>query len=163
MTKIGVVMDPIGSIYAYKDTTLALLLEAQRRGWDLHYMEQNHLFLRDGKSFAHMHPLRVKDDNADWFELGDLSTQPLSFLDVILMRKDPPFDMEYVYTTYLLEQAQQEGVLVVNKPQSLRDANEKMFSLVSSGSVGALSRVARSILRSSERGSWADTCMVIAP
>jgi glutathione synthase len=128
MTKIGVVMDPIGSIYAYKDTTLALLLEAQRRGWDLHYMEQNHLFLRDGESFAHMYPLRVKDDNADWFELGDPSTQPLSFLDVILMRKDPPFDMEYVYTTYLLEQAQQEGVLVVNKPQGLRDANEKMFT-----------------------------------
>jgi len=128
MTKIGVVMDPIGTIHAYKDTTLALLLEAQRRGWDLYYMEQNHLFMRDGKSFAHMYPLRVKDDNTDWHELGDPNTQPLSFLDVIFMRKDPPFDMEYVYTTYLLEQAEQEGVLVVNKPQSLRDANEKMFT-----------------------------------
>ena len=91
-------------------------------------MEQNHLFMRDGKSFAHMYPLRVEDDNTDWHELGDPSTQPLSFLDVIFMRKDPPFDMEYVYTTYLLEQAEQEGVLVVNKPQSLRDANEKMFT-----------------------------------
>ena len=126
--RLGVVMDPIGSIKAYKDSTLAMLLEAQARGWTLRYMEQGDLFLRDGQSFARQRALKVFDDTRRWFEWGEETTGPLSELDVILMRKDPPFDMEYIYATYLLESAEQAGVLVINKPRSLRDANEKLFT-----------------------------------
>ncbi|MFQ5994769.1 MAG: glutathione synthase [Acidiferrobacterales bacterium] len=128
MFKLGVVMDPIESITVYKDTTLAMLLEVQRRRWPIYYMEQEDLFQRDGESFARMRALRVHDDAKHWFDLGEESIQPLTFLDVILMRKDPPFNMEYVFSTYLLEAAESKGVLVVNKPQALRDANEKMFT-----------------------------------
>jgi glutathione synthase len=126
--KLGVVMDPIGSIAFHKDSTLAMLLEAQARGWELHYMEQADLFLRDGEAHARRRRLRVFADPGHWFEFGTESTAPLAALDVILMRKDPPFDMQYVYTTYLLERAEAAGVLVVNKPQSLRDCNEKLFT-----------------------------------
>ena len=126
--RLGVVMDPIGSIKVQKDSTLAMLLEAQARGWPIRYMEQRDLFLRDGQPFARQRALRVFDDTTRWFEWGEETTGPLSGLDVILMRKDPPFDMEYVYTTYLLERAEGTGVLVVNKPRSLRDANEKLFT-----------------------------------
>jgi glutathione synthase len=126
--KLGVVMDPIGSINYKKDSTLAMLLEAQRRGWELHYMEQGDLFLRDAVASARMRYLKVFDDPARWFELSTDTIRPLAELDVILMRKDPPFDTEYIYTTYLLEQAEARGVLVVNRPSSLRDANEKLYS-----------------------------------
>jgi glutathione synthase len=126
--RLGVVMDPIGSIKAYKDSTLAMLLEAQARGWTIRYMEQGDLFLRDGQPFARQRDLKLFDDAKHWFEWGRETTESLSGLDVILMRKDPPFDMEYVYTTYLLERAEDAGVLVVNKPRSLRDANEKLFT-----------------------------------
>ena len=126
--RLGVVMDPIASIKAYKDSTLAMLLEAQARGWAIRYMEQGDLFLRDGQAFARQRDLKVFDDTKHWFEWGKENTGALSELDVILMRKDPPFDMEYVYTTYLLERAEDTGVLVVNKPRSLRDANEKLFT-----------------------------------
>ncbi len=128
MTKLGVVMDPIGSIKVYKDTTFAMLLEAQRRGWQIRYMEQRDLFQRDGQSLAHMRPLRVYDDSVHWYDLGDEHVDSLTSLDVILMRKDPPFNMEYIFTTYLLEWAEDNGVLIVNKPQGLRDANEKLFT-----------------------------------
>ncbi len=121
-------MDPIGSITIKKDSTFAMLLEAQARGWPIHYMEQQSLFMRDGRSFAHMRPLKVEDNPEQWYELSDEITEPLARLDVILMRKDPPFDMDYINTTYLLELAETEDVLVVNKPQSLRDANEKLFT-----------------------------------
>ncbi len=126
--KLGVIMDPIAAINIKKDSTFAMLLEAQRRGWPIAYMEQGDLFLRDGKTFARMLTLRMEDNPRNWFELGSETTEPLSAFDVILMRKDPPFDMEYIYTTYLLERAETEGVLVVNKPQSLRDCNEKLFT-----------------------------------
>ncbi|MCR4300204.1 MAG: glutathione synthase [Sulfuricaulis sp.] len=126
--RLGVVMDPIGSIKVYKDSTLAMLLEVQSRGWSIRYMEQGDLFLRDGHTFARQRTLKVFDDTNRWFEWGEDSTGPLSELDVILMRKDPPFDMEYIYTTYLLERTEDVGVLVVNKPRSLRDANEKLFT-----------------------------------
>jgi glutathione synthase len=126
--KLGVVMDPISEITVKKDSTLAMLLAAQARGWSLHYMEMKDLYLRDGICHARMGPLVVRDDPLDWFDLGESQTRPLSDLDVILMRKDPPFDMEFIYATYLLERAEQAGVLVVNKPQSLRDANEKVFT-----------------------------------
>ncbi|TDJ17354.1 MAG: glutathione synthase [Gammaproteobacteria bacterium] len=126
--KLGVVMDPISEITVKKDSTLAMLLAAQARGWALQYMELNDLFFRDGICHGRMRALAVRDDPQDWFDLGEPETRPLSQLQVVLMRKDPPFDMEYIYATYLLERAEQAGVLVVNKPQSLRDANEKMVT-----------------------------------
>ncbi len=126
--RLGVVMDPIASIKVTKDSTFAMLLEAQTRGWPVRYMEQGDLFLRDGQAFARHRALRLFDDTDRWYEWGEEGTDPLSTFDVILMRKDPPFDMEYVYTTYLLERAEDAGVLVVNKPRSLRDANEKLFT-----------------------------------
>ena len=126
--KVGIVMDPIGSIIVKKDTTLAMMLAAQRRGWELRYMELGDLFVRDGAAHARMRPIEVRDDPRDWFTPGELRTESLASLDVVLMRKDPPFDMEFVYATYILERAEAAGVLVVNKPQSLRDANEKMFT-----------------------------------
>lgn len=125
--RLGVVMDPIDTINPRKDTTLAMLLEAQARGYALQYMEQSDISMRDGVSYCNSRALTVADDTENWFQLGALTTQPLSAFDIILMRKDPPFDMEYVYTTYALELAEQQGCLVVNKPQSLRDVNEKLF------------------------------------
>lgn len=126
--KLGVVMDPIESIVVKKDTTLAMLLAAQRRGWDLFYMQQSDLYLDQGSARGIMTPVEVKDDELDWYTLGSENDQSLASLDVILMRKDPPFDMDFVYSTYILEQAQREGCLVVNNPQSLRDCNEKLFA-----------------------------------
>ena len=126
--QLGVVMDPIGTIKIVKDSTFAMLLEAQARGWDIHYIEMNDLRLRDGRPYARTRSLKVIEDAERWFELGAVDDTPLSKLEVILMRKDPPFDMEYIYSTYILERAEDEGVLVVNKPQALRDANEKMFT-----------------------------------
>ena len=126
--KLGVVMDPIATINPKKDSTLAMLLAAQKRGWAIRYMTQNDLFMRDGRAFGRMRHLTLHDDPQHWFDVDDAHTvSALGELDVILMRKDPPFDMEYIYTTYLLENAESQGVLVVNKPQSLRDANEKLY------------------------------------
>ena len=125
---IGVVMDSIESITPYKDTTLLLLLAAQTRGWKIMYMEQNDLYLNNNIPSASMVELKVQDDEAKWFSKGDVEFQPLSNLNVILMRKDPPFNTEYIYTTYILEAAEKLGVTVINKPQSLRDYNEKIFS-----------------------------------
>ena len=126
--RVGVVMDPVGSIIVKKDTTLAMMLAAQRRGWELRYMELGDLFVRDGAALGRMRPIEVRDDPRDWYALGEACTGPLASLDVILMRKDPPFDMEFVYATYILERAEAAGALVVNRPRSLRDANEKMFT-----------------------------------
>jgi glutathione synthase len=126
MIKLGVVMDPIGSINPKKDSTLAMLIEAQARSWQLYYMEQRDLYLKDNRSCAHMQRLKVHDDPNRWYELTADDHRPLADLDVILMRKDPPFDIEYIYTTHLLELAEREDVLVVNSPQALRDANEKL-------------------------------------
>jgi glutathione synthase len=129
MTKtIGVVMDSIESITPCKDTTLLLLLTAQTRGWKIMYMEQNDLYLNDNIPSASMVELKVQDDEVKWFSKGEIEFQPLSNLNVILMRKDPPFNTEYIYTTYILEAAEKLGVTVINKPQSLRDYNEKIFS-----------------------------------
>jgi len=126
--KIGVVMDPIADIKPYKDTTLAMMLAAQVKAWQLYYLEMRDLWLRDGEVYGRMRSIHVHDDNRHWFDLQDEWIAPLAELDAVLMRKDPPFDMEYIYATYLLEQAEREGVLVVNRPQSLRDANEKLFT-----------------------------------
>ncbi len=126
--RLGVVMDPIGSINIKKDTTFAMLLEAQSRGWELFYMEQQDLYLINGIAKATYKPLTVQRDESSWFELGEPIDNVMSEMDAILMRVDPPFDMNFIYTTYVLEQAEADGVLVVNKPQSLRDANEKLFT-----------------------------------
>jgi glutathione synthase len=126
--RLGVLMDPIGSINYKKDSTLAMLFAAQDRGWELLYMEQGDLFVRDGSAYARMSALEVRRDPQAWFALSGENTAPLDGLDVILMRKDPPFDMEYVFTTYALELAEMKGALVVNRPQSLRDINEKLFT-----------------------------------
>ena len=126
--RVGIVMDPIAGISYKKDSSLAMLLAAQDRGWTLFYMEQQDLYLNEGKARARMKPLNVFANPEKWFELEAETDTALSDLDVILMRKDPPFDMEFVYSTYLLEQAERDGVLIVNKPQSLRDCNEKLFA-----------------------------------
>ncbi len=126
--KLGVVMDPITHIKPQKDSTLAMLLAAQKRGWELHYLEQNDLNVHNGKLRINSRLLKVADDLENWFELDQYQEIAASELDIILMRKDPPLDIQYIHTTYLLELAEAEGVLVANKPQSLRDANEKLFT-----------------------------------
>lgn len=126
--KIGIVMDPIASINIKKDTTFAMMMEAQRRGWEIHYMEMNDLSLEQGKASARTRTVALHNDADHWFDFLSEQFIPLSDLDVILMRKDPPFDTEYIYATYILERAELEGTLVVNKPQSLRDCNEKLFT-----------------------------------
>jgi glutathione synthase len=126
--KLGIVMDPIEYITPYKDSSLAMLLEAERRGSEIHYFRQADLKLLGGRAVGRSRRLTVRDDNADWFELGDAAEIELGQLDVILMRKDPPFDMEYVYTTYILDRACEAGALVVNDPRALRDMNEKAYT-----------------------------------
>ncbi|QTE83078.1 glutathione synthase [Shewanella algae] len=128
MIKLGIVMDPIKDINIKKDSSFAMLLAAQSRGYELFYMEMHDLALLQGEAWAKMRPLKVQEDPTDWYQLGEATDTPLKELDVILMRKDPPFDTEYIYATYMLERAEEAGVLIVNKPQSLRDANEKLFT-----------------------------------
>lgn len=126
--KLAVVMDPIQGISVKKDSTLAMLLAAQSKGWEISYIEQPDLYLDDGIAMAKTQVLSVADDPQNWYSLSKPKHQPLREFDVILMRKDPPFDNEYIYSTYILEAAEREGVLIVNKPQSLRDCNEKVFA-----------------------------------
>ena len=123
-------MDAIDSIKPYKDSSFAMLLEAQRREWQIYYMQLHDLYMDQGISYAECMPFAITDQNIDYFTLESSQTVKLSDLDVILMRKDPPFNLEYIYCTYLLEQAEENGVLVVNKPASLRDCNEKLFTRV---------------------------------
>jgi glutathione synthase len=127
--KLGVVMDPIATITIKKDTTFAMLLAAQARGWEVHYFEPTDLYARADQTFGRSRLLSVEDDPQGWFAFHGERDLPLAELDVILMRQDPPFDMEYIYTTYLLELAERAGALVVNQPRGLRDANEKFFAL----------------------------------
>ena len=126
--RVGVVMDPIESITPKKDSSLAMLLEAERRGAEIHYLLQKDLKLVAGVALGHSTLLRVSDDNDDWFEKGAQQEIRLGDLDVILMRKDPPFDMEFIYTTYILDRAESAGALIVNQPQALRDMNEKAYT-----------------------------------
>ena len=125
---LAVVMDPIADIKFSKDSTLAMLLAAQADGFDLRYLEMGDLMLRDGVALGRTRALKVFKDPARWFELGDPVVQRLGDLDAILMRKDPPFDTEYIYSTYILERAQDQGALVVNDPRGLRDMNEKVYT-----------------------------------
>ncbi|MBB1073850.1 glutathione synthase [Rhodoferax sp. 4810] len=124
--QLGVLMDPIAGIQIKKDSTFAMLLAAQQRGWSLQYFEIGDLLLRDGQVFALSRDLRVWDDAHRWFELNEPRWRPFTDFDLVLMRKDPPFNMEYIYATYLLELAQAQGCWVINDPRTLRDANEKL-------------------------------------
>jgi glutathione synthase len=126
--RLAVVMDPIGKIKFAKDTTLGMLLAAQARGWSLHYLEQADLRLRDGVAEGSVRALTVRADPVDWYTLGESRVEPLGAFDAVLMRKDPPFDMEYIYTTYILERAELAGALVVNRARGLRDMNEKVYT-----------------------------------
>jgi glutathione synthase len=126
--RLVVIMDPIGEIKPAKDSTLGILLAAQARGWELFYAELKDLWLRDGIAWGRLAPLEVMDDSASWFSLGKAASGKLGDFDVILMRKDPPFDTEYIYSTYILDRAQLQGALVCNRPQGLRDMNEKVYT-----------------------------------
>jgi glutathione synthase len=126
--RLVVVMDPIEAIKPAKDSTLAILLAAQARGWELFYAEQKDLYLRDGVAFGRLASLKVFDDPKAWFARSDAAPARLGDYDVILMRKDPPFDTEYIYSTYILDRAQIQGALVCNRPQGLRDMNEKVYT-----------------------------------
>ena len=126
--KLGIVMDSIDHINIKKDTSFAMLLEAQSRDWELYYMELNDLYLRNGRAYARVRIINVERNAECWYRISDEKDIALDELNVILMRKDPPFDQEYIYATYILERAENNGVYVVNKPQSLRDANEKLFT-----------------------------------
>ena len=128
MIKLGILMDPIEEIKVYKDTSFAMLLEAQRRDWQSYYIRPHDIWLQDGITWGRMSAIHVKDSETNWFDLEDTIEQPLVECDVLLMRKDPPFNMRYIHLTYLLEQAEAQGLLVLNKPSSLRDANEKLFT-----------------------------------
>ncbi len=126
--KLGIVMDPIENISFHKDTSLALMFAAQQQGCELFYMEQQDLSIQNGIAYGRMAAITVAMDENNWFEKNPAVERPLSDLQIILMRKDPPFDSEFIYSTYILERAEQAGVLVANKPQSLRDCNEKVFA-----------------------------------
>jgi glutathione synthase len=126
--RLLVVMDPIEAIKPAKDSTLAMLLAAQRRGWEVLYAEQKDLSLRDGVAMGRLAPLRVRDATRGWFDRGETKIGRLGDCNVILMRKDPPFDTEYIYSTYILERARDQGAQVVNDPRGLRDVNEKVYT-----------------------------------
>ena len=126
---LAVLMDDISSIKPIKDSSFAMMLEAQKRGWEIFTFDTPDMFYEDGKVFANARKTLVRDSEQDWYECEDIKALPLNNIDIIFMRKDPPFDMDYIYATYLLEQAENSGTLVVNKPSSLRDANEKLFAL----------------------------------
>ena len=121
-------MDPIANVNTKKDSTYAMMVAAKARGWTLFIMEQKDLSLLQGEAFGAMYECTLTGDHDDWYKLSNPTNQPLANLDVLLMRKDPPVDSEFIYATYILERAETEGVLVVNKPQSLRDCNEKVFA-----------------------------------
>ena len=126
--RLGVVMDPISAIHYKKDSTLAMLLAASERQWELFYLEPQDLYLADGQAMGCMRSLQVHADPDHWYDLGEQQQLSLSTLDVVLMRKDPPFDNEFLYATHILEAAERAGVLVVNRPASRRDCNEKLFA-----------------------------------
>lgn len=125
---LGFVMDPISNINIKKDSTFAMMLEAQRRNHPIFYMTQSDLFLKGDIVYASMSPVKVMDNPDKWYELEEAQVKPLHELSCVSMRKDPPFDMEYIYSTYLLEMAERKGCLVINKPSSVRSANEKLFT-----------------------------------
>lgn len=126
--KLGLVMDPISQVKVHKDSSMAMMFEAQARGYEIYYMEMNDLYLDQGECRATVKKIKVFDDPQHWYELSEENDIALSELDAVIMRKDPPFDTEYIYATYMLERAEVAGTLILNKPQSLRDCNEKLFT-----------------------------------
>ena len=128
MTNILFIMDPISTVNPKKDSTLAMIVAAQNKNWRVFYAEQKDMFVSDGAPFASIQELTINLAEENWYQLSEPNIQSLGDLNVIMMRKDPPFDNEYIYSTYILELAENQGALIVNKPQSLRDANEKLFS-----------------------------------
>ncbi len=128
MRKLAVIMDPIEKIDVSHDTSFALMLEAQQRDWEVYYLQGRDIWLQEGIVWARMQKLILDDNSENWFEIEDNFVQPLNEMDCILMRKDPPFNLGYIYLTYLLEQVEAHGVMVLNRPKSLRDANEKLFT-----------------------------------
>jgi glutathione synthase len=126
--RVLVVMDPIETVNLKKDSTMAMLWAAARRGHELGYALQGDLFIDQGKAFGNIAPLQVFENSKDYYQLGEKRRESLASYDVVLMRKDPPFDLRFIYTTYILEQAEREGAWIINKPQSLRDCNEKLFA-----------------------------------
>lgn len=128
--KLAVFMDPVHTLKAYKDSSVAMLKSAQKMGWECAYFTKEDLFCQEGRPFAQVSSIEILDEKkSGWANISSIGVLPLSHFDIILMRKDPPFNMEYIYGTYALQLAEQEGVLVANRPQSLRDANEKFFTL----------------------------------
>ncbi|MGB5132604.1 MAG: glutathione synthase, partial [Steroidobacteraceae bacterium] len=125
---LAVLMDPLETIKPAKDSTIAMLMAAAKRGCRTWCFEQGDLWVRDGRAIARLRPLEVVGGGKDWYRAGEPVVRPLAGIDAVLMRKDPPFDLEYIYTTYLLERAETDGVLVVNRPQGLRDMNEKVYT-----------------------------------
>ncbi len=128
MPRLAVVMDPIESIKPHKDSSFAMLLAAQKRGYESHYITADQLFIANGRAQANSHVIQVQDQPQNWFTLAPRQTTSLHEFDVVLMRKDPPFDMEYIMDTYILEHASSDTTHIINKPQALRDANEKFFT-----------------------------------
>jgi glutathione synthase len=128
MIKLGMLMDPITQIHVEKDTSFAILLAAQKRNWENYYLEPHSIWLQDGITWGRMQKITVTDNPTHWFDLENPIEQPLVDLDIFFMRKDPPFNMNYIHLTYLLEQAGRQGLRIVNNPSSLRDANEKLFT-----------------------------------
>ena len=126
--KLGVVMDAIATIQYKKDSTLAMLWEAEKRGWEIYYFEQADLYLQDGFAYGNAKKLHVHQDANNWFSWHGEQTMLLEDLDIILMRKDPPLNDAFIHTTQILEYAERNGVLVVNRPSALRDCNEKLFA-----------------------------------
>jgi len=126
--KIGVLMDPIENINIKKDSSFAMMLAAQKKNWEIHYIKPQDLYIRDSKVHVISTIVTVKDDPKQWFQLHETKDIPASILDVVIMRRDPPFNMDYIYNTYLLEMAEKDNVFVANKPSSIRDANEKLFT-----------------------------------
>ena len=127
--RLGILMDDISSIKPHKDSTFAMMIEAQARNWEIYTFDSPEMYYSDGKVIADSRKTLVNDSESNWYSCQDSQPLSLSTLDAVFMRKDPPFDMDYIYATYLLEQLESDGVLVVNKPSSLRDANEKLFAL----------------------------------
>lgn len=126
--RLGVIMDPLESINIAKDSTVAMLMEAARRNYEIFYFPPNSLFLRDATPYGQACKLTLTQNAAKWYELGNVERMALAECDMILMRKDPPFNENYIYITYILDAAEKAGVLVINKPQALRDANEKVYA-----------------------------------
>jgi glutathione synthase len=151
-----VVMDDIAAISVVKDTSFALLLEGQRRGYQLLYLGEEDLFLQGATAMATMRPVSVRDDAHSWFELGEPQVRALGEHDLVLMRADPPVDAGYLYATYLLERAEAAGALVVNRPRALRDFNEKLAiarfpELIPETLVSSSMRILKAFVRERDR------------